>query len=222
MRFPINQDVAGERERELDEYYREQRQILKAKAEEEARKILDQAKREAEELRKKAEEEIRRLREKAVREGREEGYQVALREAQEEAEKLREEARSVLRQAEEARKQTIRDMEAEIIKLALAIAERVIHQQVRVAEDTVLAVAREAISKVVDSETLIIYANPEDAALLQENLAELTDKQRIYVIGDEGISRGGCRIESDNGDVIATVEAQMEEIKKVLLGRESS
>jgi flagellar biosynthesis/type III secretory pathway protein FliH len=44
-------------------------------------------------------------------------------------------------------------------------------------------------------------------------LAEITDSERVRFEGDAAISCGGCRIESDSGDIDARLERQLKAVE---------
>lgn len=197
-----------------------------AAAREKAAAILAQARQEAEAVKARA----LREREQALVEGRaagqEQGYQEGLARAEEEAaairreaDNLREEARQVLAEAQRNYQETIADAEGAIIDLALAIAARVIGREVELRPDLVLEIARPAIRQVAEGQHYIIYAAPAAATVIREHrqelLAEAAPGARLQVVADLGFEAGGCRIETENGFIDASVDTQLEELKKI-------
>lgn len=200
-----------------------------AAAREEAAAILARARQEAEEIKARALAE----REQALAAGRaagqEQGYQEGLARAEEEAaairreaDNLREEARQVLAEAQRSYQETIAAAEGATIDLALTIAARVVGRAVELRPDLVLEIARPAIRQVAEGQHYLIYAAPAAAAVIREHrqelLAEAAPGARLQVLADPGFKAGGCRIETENGFVDASVDTQLEEVKKILRG----
>ncbi|MBI2321024.1 MAG: hypothetical protein HYU88_02745, partial [Chloroflexi bacterium] len=154
---------------------------LLARAREDAAGLLDEARAEAQ-----------RLREVAAREGREEGtargYQEGRSTGQQEAERAVQEAAEAtigayLRQlgalvarAQADRIALIRDAEADLVELALAIAEKVLHQRLTAGERAaVLDIARAALERLaaVGSDGARLRVHPSDYEAFREVWDEL-------------------------------------------------
>ncbi|CEP68898.1 Flagellar assembly protein FliH/Type III secretion system HrpE [Moorella glycerini] len=195
-------------------------------AREEAAALLEQARREAAAIKEAAVEERQEVLEEARAAGEARGYQEGLARAEGEAERIRreaeaarEEARQVLAEAQKAYQETISAAEGEIIELALAIASKIIGQEIELRPDLVLEIARQAIRQVAEGQNYIIYASPEAAETIRQRRAELLAEAapgaRLQVIADPGFKAGGCRVETENGFVDASVDSQLEELKKI-------
>lgn len=194
---------------------------LLAKAEAEARRLLADAAREAEALVTSARAEAGALREAARRAGYDEGRLAGRAEAERQAQSLKDEACQVLESARQERAAMLEGLEKEIVGLALAVAEKVIRRQVSVEQEIVLDIAREALRRAVDSHNVFLHAHPSLAGMLQEKRDELernlVEGASLQVVADSGISPGGCRVETEMGDVHATIEEQLAEIRDALL-----
>jgi len=182
-------------------------ELAPARAEAEA--ILEQARTEAGEIARRAHEE---------------GYARGLEEARAAMERelgeAREKACALLRAAEDLRRETLAAMEGEIRALALEIAERFVVRQLSLEPGTVEAVVREAVRLVRDREQVIIFAHPEDAALLRERADEfralLAPDAVFRIVADASLTRGGCLVDSGEGLVDARVESRWQVLREVL------
>jgi flagellar assembly protein FliH len=195
-------------------------------AREKAAAILEQARREAAAIREAALEERQKALEEGRAAGEAKGYQEGLSRAEEEAlsirreaEAAREEARQVLAEAQRAYQETISAAEGDIIELALAIASKIIGQEIELRPDLVVEMARQAIRQVAEGQNYIIYASPEAAGTIRQRRAELLAEAapgaRLQVIADPSFKAGGCRVETENGFIDAGVDSQLEELKKI-------
>jgi len=172
--------------------------------------VLELARIEADEIRKRAYEE-----------GWQQGYREGFEQARHEAGKLREAARSVLREAEELRRRTLDDLSPEIRTLAVAIAEKLVAGELEQNPETITAVAREALEAVRERESVVLYVHPSHAATLREAVpklksALLSEGAALRVIGDAGLDRGGCLVETEQGLVDATTEVRWREVLRAL------
>ncbi|WP_051618142.1 FliH/SctL family protein [Desulfofundulus thermocisternus] len=207
--------------RAAEEKARAEGEKILAEAKREAEGILARARQEAEEL---AREAAARAREEGLREGWEQGYREGHRRAMEEAaagaRALREEALQVLRQAEEIRRAALENLEGELVALAREMAEKIVAAQLAVDPAVVLNIVREALDAVRIREQVVIYVNPGQKKLVEDSreqlLPVLPPGTALHVIGDPSVEPGGCRIESGDGRVDATLEARWRALEEVL------
>lgn len=175
------------------------------KARREAEKLLEQAEQEAEELKAKAQQQ---------------GYQDGLQQAAGEAEKIRRQAREVLQQAEEIRRQTLEQMEQEILNLAVEIAEKFVAAQLKLDPEMTVEVAKEAVQLVKDREQVIIYVNPGEVNIYMQKKEELKqalpEHTALNIIADPQVKPGGCLINTEQGMVDATADSRWQEIIKAV------
>jgi flagellar assembly protein FliH len=185
-----------------------------------AEALLARAREEAETLLREAETRRAEIEKQAYEEGYRRGYAAALEEARREAEEIRLQAQAVLQEARRLREEMIAGAEPELVELALDIARQVVHRQLSVEPETVANVVREAALRLRGRRQLVVLVNPQDAALVHSRVselrAELGPEATIHVLSDPGIPAGGCRVESEAGQVEATVEGQLERLGRAL------
>jgi flagellar assembly protein FliH len=114
----------------------------------------------------------------------------------------------------------IRQTERQMIKLSLAIARRIVLREVAVDGELMLALARVALDRLEARTPATIRLNPEDATLVGR--ATETLGNHVTIVADPSITRGGCLVESEFGAVDASVEAQLQEVSRALVGEEMS
>ncbi|MCX8004092.1 MAG: FliH/SctL family protein [Burkholderiaceae bacterium] len=104
-----------------------------------------------------------------------------------------------------------------LLDCALAIARQVLRQELATRRETLLPVAREAVSLVIDSQTQPrIYVHPDDYALLAAELHGDALLKGCQFIADAGIERGGCRVETALSEVDATVATRWRRVLAAL------
>jgi flagellar assembly protein FliH len=115
------------------------------------------------------------------------------------------------------RAQMIRDTEHQMVRLALAVARRIIHKEVSIDRDLLMAIARVAMDRIGDGAQVTIRLNADDYAAMTAARNAPWLEGHVTVVADARVPRGGCRIESDLGMVDAGVDAQLQEITQALL-----
>lgn len=110
----------------------------------------------------------------------------------------------------------------ETATLALAVARHVIRRELRTDPGQVIAVVQRAAALLpVASRNIRLFVNPLDAATLREGLPALQDGQSAWrILEDPALARGGCRIETENSRIDASLERQLAAIAVELLGGE--
>jgi flagellar assembly protein FliH len=122
-----------------------------------------------------------------------------------------------LEEVTDLRARMIRDTEHQMVRLALVIARRVIHREVSVDRELVLALVRVAMDRIGDGTTVTIRLNTDDYAAIMAIRPSPWPDGHVTVEADTRVPRGGCRIESDLGTIDAGVDAQLQEITRALL-----
>ena len=116
----------------------------------------------------------------------------------------------------------IRQTERQMIQLALAIARRLVHREVSLDPDLLLAMARVALERLGESAQVTVRLHPEDyAAARAERVSELAGSN-VTIVADARLSRGAGRVESDMGLLDAGIDAQLQEVGRALLGAETA
>lgn len=118
----------------------------------------------------------------------------------------------LLREMDGFRKRLRQHTEHETVRLALAVAKKILTREAGISEDVVLNVVREALRQTEEPEKVLVRLHPEDLEVLRnssEALAELNDRSdTITLQADSGISRGGCFVETEFGEIDARIEQQ--------------
>lgn len=109
----------------------------------------------------------------------------------------------------------------DMLRLVLSIARQVIHCEVSLNRELVLTTIDKALRAAVRCDHYHIKVHPDDLALVMDKkplfIASINGLESITAEGDLQIARGGCLVESDLGAVDATIEGQLDEIRRTLL-----
>lgn len=104
-------------------------------------------------------------------------------------------------------------VEAEVIKLALAIAARVLHRETNLDPLLLTGVVRVALEKVAEDSAAVLRVHASAADKWREALTEGVGPS-LQILGDERLSAGECVLETNVGRVELGVSAQLEEIER--------
>jgi len=116
------------------------------------------------------------------------------------------------------------DARADLVRLALAVAERVTHaeglQNGRVAEATV----NEALKTIGTARKVILHVNPQEVAAIEKYLPDMLAKLRtiesVEMKADETVTPGGCEARFGGGVIDGRLETQVKRIAEELLAGE--
>ncbi len=200
---------------------------LRQRAEAEAQRIVDEAKQRAEQLQAGA--EARGL-EQGLAEGREKGHAEGLEQGKAEAlEQWRKKLATLHKQWGEAAQQwqgrfdeLDRAARQAVLHFALKLAEKIVHRRLEVDPTLVANQVEAALKQVLGVSRVTVCVHPEDRPLLEEAMPELAATigqfDRVEVVDDPTVTRGGCVLRYGQGRLDATVETQMARIVEALIG----
>jgi len=104
-----------------------------------------------------------------------------------------------------------------VLELALDVARQVVAGELAVRPQHILDVINLALKQMAESSRdARLLLNPEDAALVRPHLDQVLDKNRLRIVEDIRIVRGGCQIETPQGDLDATLASRWRQVAQVL------
>ena len=186
--------------------------------------ILEQARATAAEIIAAARAEAGQIRTNAEREGYEAGRGAAQALVRSEAaaavDSLRPMLQTLSGELTQMRQAWIAQWEQQAVRLATAIAGRVIRRELVHQPDIPVSLVAEALQLVAGKPDIRILLHPEDQRVCGEQIArlatELSGVAGATVVADASIGRGGCRVETRHGTIDQTIEAQLQRIEKEL------
>lgn len=104
-----------------------------------------------------------------------------------------------------------------VLELALDVARQVVAGELAAHPERILDVVNLALKQMAEtSREARLLLNPDDAALVRPHLDQVLDKNRLRIVEDVRIVRGGCLIETSQGDLDATLPARWRQTVQVL------
>jgi flagellar assembly protein FliH len=109
----------------------------------------------------------------------------------------------------------------QLATLAGAIARQLVRRELRIQPEQIIAVIRETVALLpAAARDVRIHLHPEDAALVRERLVEPAAERAWTLVEDPVVTRGGCRISSENSSIDAQVETRLGAAIAAALGDE--
>lgn len=184
-------------------------ELIIRKAREEAENIISAAKLKADEVRQQAWEE-------GFSAGKEKGKAVALEEFAAAVGR----AKKLFDDIVGERNTILKSAEKEVLELSKHIARIILKNQIRLDDGIVLNNIREALKKVVAKKNVKLLISSEDFSTINEHKDELISLikgvENFEIVENAYLTRGGCIVETDIGNVDASLEAQFSELEKAL------
>lgn len=118
------------------------------------------------------------------------------------------------------------DAEADMLHLAMAIAERIVRHEMSVNVGAVLPVVHEAISLCNDRSDLTLKLNPADVEAVEKEIPNLqgifTDMARVDLRPDPAVERGGVLLQNRSNAVDLQLARQFAALERALAGSDDN
>jgi flagellar assembly protein FliH len=115
----------------------------------------------------------------------------------------------------------VQEAEAQVVRLALAVAATVLRRTVEHDPDWLNTVVRHALMQIPDRRSIAIRMHPADAVGLHERMRELTARisglENIDVIDDVALPRGSCILQSRGTRLDASLPGCWERLASELI-----
>lgn len=128
---------------------------------------------------------------------------------------------SALEEIGRLRKSILANSTDDMLRLVLVLSEQVIRSELKTDSEIIVRIIQQALHSAIKSDAFHIKVNPDDFELVNERkplfLASISGMKNITFEADPEVARGGCLVESDLGQVDATLEVRLNEIREQLL-----
>ncbi len=189
-----------------------------------ANQYLDKVRTDAAQIVAKAQKEAEAVRRQAEAEGRKAGQQAVEKMVED---KLGQQLATLLpalkksiEEVSHARQAWLTHWEKSAVHVAAAIAERLIRRQLPSHPEITVTLVREALELAAGSAQVRLHLHPADVEALRPQMEALTSQftrlGEAEIVADEGVSQGGCRVETRFGTIDQQIEAQLKRIEEEL------
>lgn len=212
---------------------RQEADQIRAAAQQETEQIRAQLYQEADGIRAQAAQEGEAIKKDAYaagfssgeeggfRKGYEDGYTKGKAAALDEASNSIHMINKTIAELENYRSQILFESRNDIVKMAITVAEKVLHKEIMTDPSTVLSVVKNAIAQVGFKRKFVVHVNPLDVEVLKAAGAEIAtiidDLESLKFKPDPRVEAGGCVVHTESGTVDAQVDRQYNEIKESVL-----
>ncbi len=121
------------------------------------------------------------------------------------------------------RAEFLKSSEETLVRLAVAVAKKIIGDAVQIQEDAVLETVRNALRHVQEKENVVVRVHPEDLKIVREHRSEwlsiVEGSGSLDIEEDERVRRGGCLVETEAGNVEAQIDKQIQTLERMLVER---
>ncbi|MEE9911273.1 MAG: hypothetical protein K4571_06070 [Deltaproteobacteria bacterium] len=128
---------------------------------------------------------------------------------------------SITRTLPQIKKDILEKGEEQMVKLSLAIAEKILQQEVSTRKEIIMDVLKGALKNIAETDGMKIRLNPQDFRYMMEVKKEFLQSfdgiRNMVFEEDSSIKRGGAVVETQFGEVDARLENQLREIKTAML-----
>ena len=184
----------------------------------EADLLVQAAKGQAQQILAQARTDVEDLRTQAQADGSARGQEAGRAQAAEEAREAIATLHDLVESARTERRSIVDGAEPEVVRLALAVAERVLHREIEIQPDVVLGMVRVGLSRLSGREKVTVRVNPGDLATMREHREALlngNDIEGLRIVEDQRVDRGGVVIETESGTIDAKIGTQLREARRL-------
>lgn len=153
--------------------------------------------------------------------GKKQGYQDGLKLAQQELLQQTNYLKQIMTTLNTPLENLDSDVENDLLSLVITVARQVIRRELKADPEHVIGAVRAALAVLpITDREITLYLNPQDEELVRKGLSLDDESTSWKWVEDPTISRGGCRLETTDTIIDASVEARLESVIHKLLGGE--
>jgi flagellar assembly protein FliH len=153
---------------------------------------------------------VQQARDAAFQEGARKGREEASAELKPVLERLGRSAADLSNLRDRVRRQA----ETDLVKLALAIAKRVLHRELAIDPDAMQGIVRTALDRLQNREVDRLRVHPSHVGPVRSCLEAAGRAPALEVTGDASLNCGDAIFETSLGELDASVESQLREIER--------
>ena len=165
-------------------------------------------------------ENIASIEQEAYEEGFVQGEKDGFELGEKKAVKVIENIENLFNEITDLKNDILKQYEKEILELIFAVAEKVVHHEVKLDDTVVKSAIFAALELAVEKSKVVFNVNPDDYDYVEKLRPELFNQNKelksIVVSSNPSVTRGGCFLETPYGNIDATIESMLEKISQCL------
>jgi flagellar biosynthesis/type III secretory pathway protein FliH len=106
------------------------------------------------------------------------------------------------------------------VELAVAIASRLVHDQIQTGDYPVETMVRRIVARLETPQPVAVHLHPDDLALLQRRLGEnplFPKETQVHLVADASLGRGSVRAQAGDLSILGDLEEQLTDIRRCLM-----
>jgi flagellar biosynthesis/type III secretory pathway protein FliH len=193
-----------------------------------ARAYLATVKQQAQEILDQANQQSQELRQQAERDGIAAGQgdittraeKLANQLATERVKQATVQLHGLAEELEQASHQWLRQWQHEMVPLAIAMAERLVHRQIELDPSIMLDWLQESVRMIQSQQKVELRVHPQDAEILGASLTDFIEQQKhrvsIELVLDEAIARRGLKLRTAEMNIDQQIQSQLDRLEQEL------
>ncbi len=163
--------------------------------------------------------EIERLQKQAYDEAFQQGYQAGLSKGEQVMRDKAQTLERVLGALSRPLQAVDEEIERELAELCIAMMKQLLRRELSIDPGQVVAVVKEALNALpMSAQKIQVRLHPDDVKLVSGALSLSDDDQGWQLVEDPVVSRGGCKVVTENSQVHSTVESRVARVITQVFG----
>ncbi|HHY81555.1 MAG TPA: hypothetical protein GX505_02620 [Clostridiales bacterium] len=222
--MPIRNTLNGEKKSAAEWEAEEKARQIQVKlenmirqAEAQAESIIQQAREQAQAIQMQARDEGYQA---GLQEGRKSGFQAGYKEGMQSTEQMQKQAKALLQAAHRESREYIRKTQAEIIKLAAAMAKKIIHINIDMNDESIVEMVREALHSSEDRKQVLLRSPAHYIPILQASSCQfekICPNATFVFLEDSTLKEYDCIIETEDQVIHLEIDQQLDNIVNALM-----
>jgi flagellar assembly protein FliH len=155
-----------------------------------------------------------RIEQEAYQRGFSEGKSVGQQQAKAELQPVLDQLGKSLATLSSLRSRIRTEAEGDLLKLAIAIARRVLHRELTLEPESIEGLIRVALEKLQSRELSRIRVHPDQESSIRRALERFSNSQKVELVADSSMQCGDVIFETAHGNLDASIESQLREIER--------
>ena len=130
---------------------------------------------------------------------------------------------SILKETVKFRDESYKRSEVNLVKLAMIIAKAIVHAELKVNQEVINSIVKQAMADVLNKKNICIRVNTTDLQhideLKEEAMSSTDGIINVSFQADDSVSPGGCIIETDMGFIDGRIDNELREIEEILMNK---
>ena len=158
-------------------------------------------------------EQLERIQQQAQQEGFAAGFREGGALAAKQAARMQELLSAFAQESQQFNERLAQDL----LGLALAISKQIMRESLKVHPELILALVNEVLGQLPHAHKHArLSLHPEDAALVRTSLGDAINHSGWHIIEDAKLARGGCRLDTPDCDIDASLEGRWQRLVSAL------